>query len=138
MAVRWSLSIPPSGGLPQTTQRFEVNEAGDVTWESVTSGGDGEVNEELQPVPGTQGDRREACKGHIGPALHAKVVTAAKRALGSGCTAKAGPRQIDMGMTAMAVTFEGAMTTCTVLRTGGAYARFEEAKTEAVNRICKR
>jgi hypothetical protein len=142
MATRWTFDLPSTSGRPWSKQGLAVTEDGNVTWDSESGGGDGEVDETLSPVS----DNRSAtpavhCRGHVGPALHRKIVDAARRAMAQGCTAKTQAvdrtaRPVDAAVTSLAVTWEGEVKSCTIARSGGGYAAFEQVKAEVITAVC--
>jgi hypothetical protein len=141
MAMRWTLDRPPLSGQPGTTQRFALLENGDATWESVRHGGDGEVGEELSPSQ-RAAPAVEQCRGHLDPAQQRGLITAARRAMASGCAQTAAAdrlgRLADAATTTMAVTWAGEIKSCNVGRSGGSYAAFEKVRVEVVAAICAR
>lgn len=137
MAMRWTYQLPSTDGRPWTKQHLAIAEDGAATWESESGGGDGEIDETLSPVAGDRGASPAVrCRGHVGPGLHRRIVEAARRAMASGCQAKAAP--VDAAVTSLAVTWEGEIKACNVARSGGGYAAFEQVKTELVAAACAR
>jgi hypothetical protein len=141
MAARWTFHEPSAGGRPSVTERLAVLESGDATWESASAGGDGDVDEELGGTRAKPGEVTR-CRGHLGPTRHRALVVAARRAMESGC-AKANAidrlgRPAEAGATTLAVTWEGAITSCDVGRSGGTYAAFERLRADVVASLCAR
>lgn len=137
MAMRWTFDLPSVSGRPWSKQHLAVTEDGSVSWESESGGGDGEVDETLTPVANGGAAPAVRCRGRVGPGLHRKVVEAARRAMSAGCKAKAA-RQVDEAVTSIAVTWEGEVKACTVARSGGGYAAFEQVKGEVIAAACAR
>jgi hypothetical protein len=136
MAMRWTFHLPPAHGQAWSRQRLEVVEDGTATWETEGGQGDADVDESLSPGPSARPEALR-CQGHLGPVLHRKLVEAARAAMASGCTARAA-RLVDAATTSLAVTWEGVIRSCTVARSGGGYAIFEQVRSEAVDVACRR
>jgi hypothetical protein len=138
MALRWTLHLPPVGGHAWTRKHLEVTEDGSALWESDAGGGDGDIDEALSDRPVTLGakPRMTRCRGRVAPTLHRKLVEAARKAMASGCTDR--EPGLDAASTTLAVTWQGEIKSCTLGRTGGSYALFEQARTEVLAGVCKR
>ncbi len=142
MAMRWTFDLPSFDGQPWRRERLALAESGDATWESARGEGDGDIDEELSPAKDTA-VKREQCRGHLGPALHRRLVLAAQKAMASGCAQKAAAtdrlgRRAEVATTTIAVTWEGEIKTCALGRSGGSYAAFEQVRSEVVGAICAR
>lgn len=136
MAMRWTHHLPSVAGRPWSEQYLKVTEEGEASWEASSGGGDGDLDETLQPAPNA-GNAAPAvrCRGRVGPGLHRRLVEAARRAMTVGCTAKAAP--VDAATTTLAVTWEGDIKSCNVARSGGGYAAFEQVRSEVVSTVCQ-
>jgi hypothetical protein len=142
MAMRWTFDLPSFDGHPWTRERLALVESGEATWESEQGEGDGDVDEELSPAKAAA-VKRDRCHAHVGPALHRKLVTAARAAMASGCAQKGAAtdrlgRRAEYATTTIAVTFEGEIKTCALGRSGGSYAAFEQVRSEVVGVVCAR
>jgi hypothetical protein len=141
MAMIWSFRLLPFAGQPGRVEHLAVSEKGDADWASQHGGGDADLDEELSaaqsPAPET-----ERCRGHLGPALHRKLVHAARAAIASGCALPRGTDRLgrpeDAATTTLKVTWDGEAKSCEVGRSGGSYAAFEQVRTEAVAALCGR
>jgi hypothetical protein len=136
MAMRWTFHLPSYAGQPWKEEYLKLTEDGEATWSSEGGEGDVDVDEELTPKGKPRRDPTVECHGHLGPGLHRRLVTAAQQAMAVGCTQKA-PRAVDAAATTtIAVTWEGAIKSCTVQRSGGRYVEFEKVRSEVIDRLC--
>jgi hypothetical protein len=139
MAMHWTFRLPSFDGQPWKNEYLKVTEDGAAVWESESGEHEAEVDEELSPKPNDKSRTPPVrCQGHVGPLLHRRLVVAAQKAMVLGCSAQTAPRRVDFATTTIAVTWEGAIRSCQVGRTGGAYAAFEKVRTEVVGGICPR
>jgi hypothetical protein len=135
MALRWDASLPSVAGRAWRRQHLTLEADGGARWVSESGGGEGDVDEALVEGPRPAGSS-ERCAGRLGPALHRRIVEAARRAMASGC--KQRPTKIDAVSTTVEVTWDGGTSACSVERVGGSYAAFEEARAQVVERLCRR